>query len=105
KLNYTILHLLLYEMVTYVNVLKSRVLDIVAAESDNTFVITIQRYKGLKTEQKRVLSAKTRSSLLISRDQDEVGKIHRACQWTLLQQKAITLLLSQYRGILLNAKP
>ncbi|GJZ34835.1 hypothetical protein Tco_0580652 [Tanacetum coccineum] len=43
--------------------------------------LSLSRYKGLKTKQKQEFSGSMRSSLLIIRDQDEVGKIPRALQW------------------------
>ncbi|GKG09330.1 hypothetical protein Tco_0338076, partial [Tanacetum coccineum] len=43
EFHHSIFHLLLDEMVPYVNVFRARVLDVVIAKSNSTFVITVQR--------------------------------------------------------------
>ncbi|GJR20321.1 hypothetical protein Tco_0968848 [Tanacetum coccineum] len=43
EFNHSVFHLFSDEMVPYVNVFRARVLDVVAAQSNSTFVITVQR--------------------------------------------------------------
>ncbi|GJS00679.1 hypothetical protein Tco_0317187 [Tanacetum coccineum] len=60
QLNYAFLNLLSYKMVSYVNVLGPGVLDIIAAESNGTAIVTIQ---GNLIEDKAVVSVATASAL------------------------------------------
>ncbi|GKG02937.1 hypothetical protein Tco_0310573 [Tanacetum coccineum] len=43
EFNHSIFHLLSDEMAPYVNVFRARVLDVVIAKNNSTFVITVQR--------------------------------------------------------------
>ncbi|GJT86125.1 hypothetical protein Tco_1067842 [Tanacetum coccineum] len=70
--------------------------------------LPLSRYKGLKTKQKRRLSAKIRRRLLIFRDQDQVDNISRAYHWKeheILSPTVPSLLIGLARHHLYGSDP